>query len=762
MELVPLRQDFAYKTQRRKDQAVSTWNQRQIAGADFETKDGFPHILSWTIFEETEYVDRHFLFGGTEENPDMFLSANGNKRHPAFNIETLCNIFFQTGYYSEGGHGKRKKPPEMFFFNLQYDAQAIIKTLHQEAIETLLIGNEVIIDTHTWNHEPAVERIKVEMTDRKTKKKKKVMVWALVSGEDWEYLEYNRYIKVSYLPKKHLMLEPIKYRTNGVKWGKIDCWDIRSFCGGGSLNSNAEKLLGESKLDFTKEEMSLIGSLSPEGVRFSVENHAKIIEYAEKDSNLCGRIAWNIVNSFESNGVRMARPYSPASVSERACLDRCDIPTMNDMMRLHHESSLYAWSSYQGGWFESVGSGYSPNVKAFDITSAYPHVMWWLPDLEYGEWIGTPYGDGEDEAVDYLENTWSPYSLSYFECEVIFPEGLNIYPGAKKSDRAGCLMNPRILYGFFTGDEIKEFEKWNAEIYIERWSAFIPDNENEEGEDVENGIRYPFRPFIKTFYGGKLHQDQLKEAGSPEYDEEKRAIYKLMCNSIYGKTVQAIEKEGIRTTGQLWNPFYASIITAGCRTRMGEIIRLNGDEKVLAVNTDGIIFKNEGNLVIPENPMPVFFDGERINLGDWSNDGEGALLLMMSGVYSILKEIVNENVIKAKTTYRGAYSMFIDHRNDEGELITDLYGEDWFSFCTRYADEETVSRTAELNPSMRPYTLAEANIRNDFQLTNLFRVVDLSISACGDSNKRRWDRKPETFGELTQGWFPSRPHEVLV
>jgi hypothetical protein len=435
---------------------------------------------------------------------------------------------------------------------------------------------------------------------------------------------------------------------------------------------------------------------------------------------------------------------------------------MNDMMRIHNESALYAWSTYQGGWFESVGSGYSPKVQAYDITSAYPHVMWWLPDMTYGEWIGTPYDDGESEAWNYLNDQWSPYSLSYFECEVIFPEGLNIYPASKKSDSAGCLMNPRIVYGFFTGDEIKEFQKWDAEIAIERWCAYVPYADLEDGIDVQDGIRYPFRPFIETFYGGKLHQDELKAKGSPLYDPEKRSIYKLMINSLYGKTVQAIEKEGIRTTGQLWNPFYASIITAGCRSRIAEIIRINGNENVLAVNTDGIIFKDVPGLTKPRNPKPVHFKDRLVNLGDWDDDGNGSLLLMMSGVYSIIKEIAHDAVIKAKTTYRGAYSMFIDRRNDKNELITDNYGEDWLSFCSRYALESIVSRTAELNPTMRPYTLAEAKIRNDYTLTNQFRIVDLSITACGDSNKRFWDQKPETFGDLLNGWFPSNPHEVLI
>jgi len=764
MDLVSLREDFEYRTQRRREPAKSTWNQRSIAGADFETKDGFPHILSWTVWEEESWVDRHFLFGGTPQEPQKFLEVNGGNVEQPFDLELLCNIFFQTGNLSQGGNGTRRKPQEMYFFNLAYDAQAIIKTLQKEAIETLMIGNEVIIDTHTWNLAPGVERIKVDnpffgksKNGQRKDKRKRILVWALVDDEGWEFLEYNRYIKVSYLPKKHLCLEPIKYETDGVRWGKVDCWDIRSFCGGGSLNSNARKLLGEEKLDFSKDEMALMGSMSPEGIQFSIENEAKIIEYAEKDSNLTAKIAWNVVSSFESNGVRMSRPYSPASVAERACLDRCDIPTMNDMVRLHEQSTLFAWTAYQGGWFESVGSGYSPHVRAYDITSAYPHVMWWLPDMTYGEWMGTPYDDPEHEAWDYLERFWKPYSLAYFEAEVVFPPGLNIYPGAKKSEYAGCLMNPRTVVGFFTGDEIKEFLAWDAEIHIERWSAFVPMDDNDEDEpDVEEGIRYPFRPFIKTFYGGKLQQDRLK--GTPEYDAEKRAIYKLMSNSCYGKTCQVIDGR----TGQLWNPFYASIITAGCRSRMGEIIRLNGQEKVLAVNTDGIIFKDEEGLFMPSNPMPVHFDGERINLGDWDDDGDGALLLMMSGVYSILKEVVNDVVVDSKTTFRGAYSMFIDHRNEEGELVSDLYGEDWFSFCQRYEAEESVSRTEELNPVMRPYSLAEASIRNDFQLTNIFRIVELTIRACGDSNKRKWETKPGNFGELLTTWFPSQPHEGMI
>jgi hypothetical protein len=489
LHLVPFRTDFEYKAQKRKAQATSTWNQKQIAGADFETKDGFPHIFTWTVFDGTNYVDRHFLFGGTHDQPDLLLETNAGKQHPAFDLEILCNILKETGNPSQGGHGKRRQPQQFYFFNLGYDATAILKTLHPDAIDHLILGDAGIIDTHTWNLEPDARQISVpnpnygksKKKGQRKDKRRKIKVWVLGDEENYELLPFNRFIEVSYLPKKHLCLKPIKYYSKGVKWGKIDCWDIRPFCGGGSLNQNAQKHLQESKLDFTDDEMSLMGSLSPEGIEFSVKNCQKVIEYAELDANLTARLAWKIVHGFESNGVRMSRPYSPASVAERAALDRCQIPTMNSMIENGFGHVLAAWSAYQGGWFES------------------------------------------------------------------------------------------------------------------------------------NGVRYPYRPFIEHFYGNKLEQDMLK--GTPEYDEEVRAINKLMINSIYGKTVQAIEKDGIRITGKLWNPFYAAVITAGCRSRMAEMIRINGQELILAVNTDGLIFKATDHLKVPENPMPVFFDGERVNLG---------------------------------------------------------------------------------------------------------------------------------------------------
>ena len=755
VDLVPFREDFTFKKQRRKKPAKKIWKQEEIAGADFETKDGFPHILTWTVYRNGKYVDYHTVFGGTVNEPELFLEANGNEEFPPFSPQYFCEIMFHSGLETQGGskkkggkQRKRKTPPQLYWYNLQFDASAIIKTLPQNMIERLMLGEDSVYDTET-----NTLRLDIERRNEGDKKG-----WVRIDDEDnVHWLEYNRYIRISYLHKKFLQFEPLNYYSNGLRWGKVSCWDVKQFLGGGSLNYQSKKHFNEGKIDFSSAEMGLLGSLSDEGIKFTQDNWNKIILYAEKDANLTARLAWKVVHNFESQGVRMVRPFSPASVAERSAYDLCDIPMMNDMMN-NNESTMKAfWTAYQGGWFESTGSGYSPAVNAQDITSAYPHVMWWLPDITKGIWIGTFDGSTFDDLEEYLSQH-RLYNPCVIEARVEFPKGHDIYPASKKSKIAGCLMNPRIVYGWFTGDEIVEFQKWGAKIDSLRWSAFIPSNKNDNSkEDVEDGIRYPFRPFVKRFYGMKLHQDNLRDAGSKDYDVEARNLSKLMVNSLYGKNVQAVSRGETKQTGQMWSSVYGAVITAGTRMRMAEIIRLNNYDGVLSVATDGIIFdSSKRDILVPENPKPVFFDGKRINLGDWEDDGKGFLVLMMSGVYSVVKDL------KSKNTFRGTYSLFQARKTDEGKILNPQYGLNWYEFCSNYPNESKLERNAENNPTQRPYSIGEAKMKKDYRLVNQFRIVDVSISASGDSNKRKWDVKPQTFGDLLSQWWPSKTWDDMI
>ena len=744
--LVPFRDDFEYKEQRRKKPSSEKLTQRMVAGADFETKDGYAWLYTYSQFENGEYIDRFQHFSGTIQEPDKFADLNrqmfGSSGTP-FTIKELCRLHFETGHKwkmsrkNKKGIKKVKRGssiPQLWFFNLQYDAQAIIKTLPEPIITQLLAETKVFIDTEDWSL--------VHLTQNKG-------FWL---DDEENKIGFNRYFRITYLPKKWLSIEPILHYTKGVKWGALDCWDIRQFCGGGSLNSNSIKYLSESKLDFSRKEMSLMGRHNKKSTAYTLKVKDKFIEYALKDSNLTARLAWLKVNDFESNDVRMVKPYSLASVAERACYDSSLIPTMNNMMNQTPNVVRAFWTSYQGGHFEARGAGYFPSVQCYDITSAYPHIMYFIPDIESSVWVGSFFDDPKDSMTTYLEQH-KKYNPSCFEAYVEFPSNRVIYPAAKTSPSFGCLTNPQKVAGWFTGDEIIEFQKWGATIHIEQWCAMYPKTNHEEGEDVEDGIRYPFRPFIEKFYRMKMAQDILKKNNDPAYDEAKRNVAKVSLNSIYGKTCQAIEQymKEKRVTGQMWSSVYSSIITAGCRMRLAEFIRVNGYNNTLSVATDGIILES-GLIAIPQNENPVFIDEVRTSLGDWENDGEGSLTLMMSGVYSVLLDKLDENRNPIqKTTFRGSYSLFINEK----------YGNNWFEFCSNYEDKQLIERTATIDPYERPYSLGEARVRKDFSLTNQFRVINIGIRAQGDSNKRNWRGKPspETFGDLVSKWFESSAWE---
>ena len=745
---------FIYKEQKRKDSASSKLKQSQVAGADFETKDGYPHIFTMTQWDQSkgEYEDLSVLFSGYPDNPTAFAEMNKKafgKAGIVFNIPNFVKIHHQASKLDwkqgrKGKDGKKrtkkgKSVPMQFYWNLPYDAQSVVKVLPPAVIDYMDAHLSAIYDTKE-NCLAFLEYDKGRYT-----------------LEDGGQIDFNRYVKITYLPKKWLQIDPLMHYEKGVKVGKIDLWDIMQFYGS-SLDNAAKEALDEQKLDFEGKDMVLMGSMSRAGQAFTVKYAKEIMEYAELDSNLTVRLSWMKIQEFENENVRMIKPYSLASVAERACYDRSNIPTMNLMEKNHSNILKAAWTSYQGGWFEATGAGVHKDIQAYDITSAYPHIMWWIPDLNDGTWMGSFEGDKIADGEEYIKNH-EHHNPSFFEAFVEFPEGRPLYPAAKMSSM-GCLQNARISKGWFTGDEIVEFNKWGANIEIERWAAFCPNDENEsELGDVENGVRYPFRPFIKTFYTMKMEQDRLRDAKDPAYDEAKRNVAKVMLNSIYGKTCQAIEDRMLRvaTTGGMWSAPYSAVITGATRGRLAEFIRLNDYDTTLSVQTDGIILKGTGH-TIPANHKPCVMDGELTNLGDWEDDGKGTLVLLMSGVYTILPDSKKK---KVKSTFRGNYALFLDRRNAKQTK----YGANWAEFLNLHGEMEILTRSVATDDAYsRPYSLGEARIRKDYSLVNKFRIIKTGIKAHGDSNKRNWVGipKPTTFGDLENQWWESNTWELLV
>ena len=714
-ELVPLRDDLIYTKQSRKKPAKSILKQYQCAAGDFETIGGYVYLFSLSWFDK---------------KGEQFSSVIEYDIDHPFTIANFVEDIFSRSMTVWRGSGKRKgiTCPYLWFYNLSYDASAIIKALGDSVINHILDFGEVVINADTH------EIVEVEIVKHQYK---------LTSAQ------YKmKLASIKYLPKKHMEINPLGalksvhckkgYRRNR---GKINMFDIAQFyrC---SLNAAAKNYLGESKLDV---DAAIAGEDSERGRKYRVEHRQELFDYALVDAELTARLAWLKVKEFQDQGVRMIMPYSGASVAQRNLLDTCTVPSLNQMWMNEREVVTAFWSAYVGGWFESLQSDMTKGkgVRCFDIVSAYPYVMYQLKnfDLDARYWCKGTFKNNH-RFTDWLKRR-RPYSAGVCEARVVFPEGLPIYPAAKMSKK-GCVINPRSIKGWFTADEITEFQKWDADIRIRRWMYHV------EVNDVE--ADYPLRPFIDRWYRMKDEEGKLK--GTTQFDKARYGVSKQNISSIYGKLLQTQRKQtegyeideeaesfaeallneddgdGIAfKTSKLFNPIWGAIITGATRCRMAEMMRLNGLDNIIQVATDGIIMKNHENVIIPEKPLPAI-----LNLGDWEEetnaDGRTSpvqALIMMSGVYSLIG--ANGEV---KSKQRGSASLFIG-RGDQPKS--------WLDFCTLNADDSSFTRDEHNHPHSRPFTLGEARIRGDYSLVNVFRPVKASISSCGDSNKRRWEHK---------------------
>jgi hypothetical protein len=709
---IPFREDFTYKPQRRKKAAKSLLKQTDVAGADLETVGGNIWIWTATHFDGKEYQDTlvEFDLNDTTLHLKQFI---------------MSHYIHQGQHWSKGGR-KGIKVPQQWYFNLKYDEGSIMKMLPSGALETLWNTGHIVIDIDTLEEAKNIQEVKYRWRDIQKNSNGKIISNRKVPT--------NKYVSIRSIPKKWLKFEPIYWYASGkASLGPIECWDIKQFYGSGSLESNAQATLQDGKVSDIN--IALAGERSARGSQYRQDNLDNIKQYAIQDSNLTARLAWHKVRQWEEAGVRMNRPYSLASVAERCALDICDIPTLNDIWTNHKWTIKAAWTSYQGGWFESIYHGLCKGVTDLDLKSAYPAGQYWLPDLTDATLID---GDKLNTKVwwDWIDRR-QPCSIGFCEADILFPDGLDIYPASKTSESYGCLINAQASSGWFSADEISEFRKWGATMVIGRWFYYIP-----------KGTSYPFRPFIDKFFMMK----ENNKKGTGAYD-----VAKVALNSLYGKNLASVysKEQESRITGNMWNPLYGATITAFTRSRIAEFIRLNNHQGVIGVATDGIIMEDKYPITIPPNPLPITIEGIKSNLGDWLVEmADCDAIILMSGVYSIKsRKPLPNGKHKIKSTFRGNYALFIGRD----------WPDNWFDFCEQYGDEREVIRDENFKPHQRPYSVGEAQIRGDFDLINQFRIVRQSVKALGDSNKRLWNkRKPKTFSDLAGSRYKSKTHPNMV
>ncbi|RPH75739.1 hypothetical protein EHM76_00980 [bacterium] len=452
-----------------------------------------------------------------------------------------------------------------------------------------------------------------------------------------------------------------------------------------SLNNAAQKMLNKKKLDII--DSSRLNNDS----EYWKKNINDIIRYCIIDSQLTKELAdyfWSMMK--KTLNFLPFKPYSKGHFSEEYFMSKCYIPTIDTIPK---EVLEYAYKSYYGGRFELIKKGYFPHVYCYDLKSAYPAEMVNLIDFTNGHWY---------EVKEYDKHAYTGFYFCHISCyhDLISPfmqkmEGLNVYPVGQFSQ-------------FLTQKDIEfalQHDK-NIEIEIEKGYAFYPDE-----------LVYPLKEEIERLYLWK----------ESEKNPDIKYCIKIVLNSLYGKFIQTVSGK----TGKLFNPLYASLITANTRLKLMEI-GFKYPDSIVSFSTDSV------HSLIPLDLKQKRHDG----LGDFALDFQGAGVYIQSDVYTLW------NDEKRKNKFRGfcvispeAEEIAVSDKKTLLDILQNLKG-------TKY--EYSKTRPLHLGECLRHskvHTVEDINI-----FTEIKKEVDIN----GDS-KRNWSREFKNGIDVLQNQIDSRP-----
>ena len=461
-----------------------------------------------------------------------------------------------------------------FFFNLNYDVNAIIKYMPKKYL------NELYNELHT------------------------------------NYLD----TEIFYIPKKVLRLTKNK---NVYKF-----YDIMQFLKG-SLESNAKKYF-----ELEKYIVPIDGAQLGTSKVYWHRHLNNIIKYCINDAKLTKRLGDMVNNTIIENlHIYPCTYMSKASLCKEFVRKRVNIPDINKIPR---NALKYGFYSYAGGRFEVIKKGNVGKCKLYDINSAYPFTIYNLLDVNNGKWKRVNCMHEKADYGFYIAKIFIKYNT-------ISPIGIPI--------KAGVIAYPIMhLTKFITKKELLAYEKFIDFEIIDGWEFF------------SNGELYPFRNFIKHVY--KLKQETPKS--EYEYD-----LYKINMNSLsgcfYEKYIRkedytnAIEPERLNQlpelppkisiiTGKLFNPIYATLITADTRINLFKS-SIGHFSNVVAYATDSILF--DGNVEMETNNK----------LGGWGLQANDNTIVLKGGIYKIGKKLKSRGIKRVgniKTPF-GNYDNIFDY-----------------------------------------------------------------------------------------------------
>lgn len=388
--------------------------------------------------------------------------------------------------------------------------------------------------------------------------------------------------------------------------------------------------------DLRAEILAKMRDMKDKRSQFDQMSEEEVRAYCLDECRYMAALARKLTEAHVQAGIPL-KNYFGAGSSASSMLDKMGIRDHVEESRktlVIPEGLNYAIAcAFAGGRFENsvIGSVEGP-LWAYDISSAYPYHITFLPCIIHGRWELTKDRNVARRARTAIVH----YRLHKPEKSVGWgPFPFRFGPGPER----GSIAFPECgQTGWVWRDEFDAGERLfpNAE-FLEAW-VYHCDCECQ-----------PFKD-IPRYYRERLAIGK----------EGPGIVLKLGCNSCYGKTAQFIGGEPGFFTSWIW----AGMITSGCRAQILEAMALHKDlNNLLMIATDGIASRERLQMPIPRNTGTfdcVDEKGQPANkpLGGWEEkELTKGLFLARPGIYFPLNPTPKE-IMKVRARGIGRASVY--------------------------------------------------------------------------------------------------------
>ena len=582
------------------------------------------------------------------------------------------------------------------WFNLNFDAQVMLKALPRDNLDDLRLYNRT--------------------------------EWQDGNGKEWS---------ITYIPRKMLEIRTDKHVYRH--------FDAQQFTYTSLEGATADWLPGVEGKANEDIDVTQFGDTD-----YIKANESRIRHYMRRDCDLTRRIFSKIVTLAEDLEIPFGKPYSTGYVAADYVRNRMDYKPgwKSDAVQ-----SL-AWDAYRGGRFEIAKRGDVGKVYGADINSAYPAVMSELPDpstLEMGHFGGNgimPIEDADLRDADYVfvratittdaDRPFQPFAVKNHA------EGGRIEYPALDGREVTVLLDTYLFAldnDFIVESEVHEaalaWETDGTRYPFDFFKSLYTDRKTLEDDGNERPAKL-LKIVMNSLYG-KTCQTTTNYKEISEYfadaEDEDLTVEELIDNVVITapdhRGQQYVESEG---AGRLFNPFIAAYITGRTRLKLlSSIVENNLEDATVMLATDCIMceaeaFEASGLYDEAEAEADTYADA----LGGWDYDYVGDAFVIGSGVYEVEKTDG-----ELKQAARG-FRKLLDNDNP-----------------IRAQAAEQPDGISVVND--RPITMGEQLARGKpLSEVGRFRETTRTVTADMDT-KRQWDNDNPDFADLLEGAEGSKP-----